>query len=92
LATRLSALTPAFLEFIPEELEPAILYVSERFQVSLHLCACGCREKTVLPFGSPQGWEYTREGDVVTFNPSIGNYQVPCRSHYYIHRNEIRWV
>lgn len=83
---------PEFVHFIPEELEQGILYVSERFAVSIHLCACGCGEKTVLPFGTPEGWGYDRDGDLVTFDPSIGNYQMPCRSHYYIRRNTVVWL
>jgi len=85
-------LTPQFVEFIPEVMEQGVLYVSEKYHVANHLCACGCGEQTVTHFNCLQGWGYSREGDLVTLDPSIGNHQMPCRSHYYIQRNAIVWL
>jgi hypothetical protein len=85
-------LTPRFVEYMPDTLEQGVLYVSERFQLAIHLCACGeCGIKTVTPFGSPQGWDYSYENGEVTLHPSIGNQQFPCRSHYWVRRNVIEW-
>jgi hypothetical protein len=78
--------------FIPETLEQGVLYVSEKYSVAIHLCACGCGEQTVTPFNCLEGWGYTRDQDLVTLNPSIGNHQMPCKSHYYIRRSEVVWV
>lgn len=86
-------LRPEFVFFIPEELAEGVLYVSEEFEVAIHRCACGCGEKVVTPLCVPQGgWTLTRAGDTVTLSPSIGNYQIPCRSHYWIERNTVRWA
>lgn len=86
------SLRAEFVEFVPDPLEQGILYVSEKYWVAIHLCACGCGGKTVTPLGEPQGWKYTREGDLVSLSPSIGNFQMPCHSHYFLERNQIRWV
>lgn len=80
-----------FVGIVPRPIEPGILYVSERFQTAIHSCACGCGLETVTPFSRPDDWQYTRDGDLVTLNPSIGNFQFPCKSHYYIEQNRVRW-
>lgn len=89
---RLIEILPVFVEFIPEKIEPGRIYISERFKTSSHLCACGCGELTVMPFGKG-GWQFTKEAEgKVTFQPSIGNWKFKCRSHYYITRNKINFV
>ena len=88
-----TSLRPEFVEFIPEVIEQGVLYVSEVYHVAIHLCACGCGEHTVTPFNCLQGWTYKREeGDLVTLDPSIGNFQMPCRSHYWVRCNEVVWT
>lgn len=87
-------LRPLFVDFIPETLEQGVLYVSERFETAIHLCACGwCKEKTVTPFHDGQsGWRYMRdEQNRITLFPSIGNQNMPCKSHYWLRNNEIVW-
>jgi hypothetical protein len=34
----------------------------------------------------------TFDGDLVSLSPSIGNWQFPCRSHYWIRENAIVWA
>jgi hypothetical protein len=70
---------------IPEE---GLLYVDPRY-IS-HRCPCGCGRTLLLPITGPNGWTLTREGDLVTMNPSILNH--PCGAHYFIRRNEIVFV
>ncbi len=77
-------------EYIPKELCSGILYVSQRFQVAAHLCACGCKSKVVTPLGDCE-WEFTEKNGKPTLSPSIGNWQIPCRSHYWITNGEIIW-
>ena len=93
---RFEELKPEFVYYMPEVLQEGILYISEEFKTSIHLCACGeCKMKTVLPFYSEvldMGWHYTKENENITFRPSIGNWQFPCRSHYYITGNKIEWL
>lgn len=57
----------------------------------MHLCACGCRTKVVTPISSTE-WRLIYDGESVSLYPSIGNWQFPCQSHYWIRRNEIRWA
>lgn len=80
-----------FVEYIPEVLEDGMLYISMRFGVAIHLCACGCRLKTVTPFSTVHDWKLTYDGKTVTLHPSISNYQYDCKSHYWIKNNIIEW-
>src|SRR5581483_9243138 len=41
---------------------------------------------------SPPEWHLTWDGDTVSLYPSVGNWQFPCRSHYWIRRNRIVWA
>lgn len=86
----MSALRPEFVEFIPQILEPGVLYISERYHTASHLCACGCGEKVVTPL-TPAGWALTYQDGCVSLYPSIGNWNYACRSHYWILRNAIVW-
>lgn len=79
-----------FVDSTPAELEDGIIYVSVRFRVVVHLCACGCKNKVVTPL-RPAKWRLTFDGDSISLLPSIGNWQFPCRSHYLIVRDKIQW-
>ena len=80
-----------FVDLIPDTIEDGVLYVSVMYATALHLCCCGCRLEVVTPL-SPTDWSLTFDGDTVSLRPSIGNYSFPCRSHYFIERNRIRWA
>ncbi|MEK6782184.1 MAG: DUF6527 family protein [Bacteroidota bacterium] len=77
-------------QYLPKELEPGVLYVSEEFGVAGHLCPCGCGSKIITPLG-PTEWSFTEYDEKPTLCPSIGNWQLPCRSHYWITDGEIEW-
>ncbi len=77
---------------IPEELQPGILYVSLPFGTATHLCPCGCESVVVTPLAGERAWQIDIEGDLATLSPSIGNFQIPCRSHYWIRDNEVHWA
>jgi hypothetical protein len=79
------------VRYIPRTLEQGLLYVSEEFAVAAHLCACGCGNKVVTPLG-PAEWAVSERNGVPTLHPSIGNWQLPCRSHYLIIDGRIRWA
>ncbi len=83
-------LKPEFVEFIPKDIEDDILYISIRFRTAVHLCACGCGNKTVTRF-SPRDWKLTFDGKTVSLFPSIGNWSFPCQSHYWIKKNKVIW-
>jgi len=78
------------VEFMPTQLEPGVLYVSEKYRTSAHLCACGCGEKVRTQLGN-LGWRFTKGRAGPTLYPSIGNWQKPCRSHYFIRDGRIHW-
>lgn len=80
-----------FVEFMPDELEQGIIYISLEYGSVIHLCACGCGEEVNTPL-SPTGWKLTYNGKVVTLHPSIGNWSYDCRSHYWIQNGEIVWA
>lgn len=79
------------VHFMPKDLVPGILYVSQEFGTAAHLCACGCGSKVRTPLG-PTAWSVkeTRRGP--TLWPSVGNWQKPCQSHYLIVRGEVIWA
>lgn len=83
-------LEPEFVEFIPEVPQDGTLYISRKYATAVHKCCCGCGNKVVTPL-SPTGWRLTVRGKYVTLYPSIGNWSFPCRSHYYIRRNQVIW-
>ena len=80
-----------FVEFIPDKLENGILYVSMAYATVLHKCCCGCGNEVVTPL-SPSGWQLTFDGKTISLYPSIGNWSLPCRSHYWIRKNEVKWA
>jgi hypothetical protein len=74
---------------MPRQLEHGFLYVSEEFEVAGHLCACGCGEKVITPLGQA-GWSFEDAADGPTLTPSIGSWQLPCKSHYWITGGRVR--
>lgn len=85
-----------FCEFFPEKLHYGVLYVSEECECSTHLCPCGCGNKVHIPISvtehSDMDWTYKREGDLVTFNPSLLNKHCPNKAHYFVRANKIVWT
>lgn len=79
------------VHYMPKELEPGVLYVSEEFGAAAHLCACGCGAKVRTPLG-PTEWSFEETACGPSLSPSVGNWQQACQSHYWIDRGEIRWA
>lgn len=79
-----------FVEFIPEELEDGVLYISLVYGSVVHKCACGCGNEVNTPL-SPIDWKITFNGETVTLKPSIGNWSFDCKSHYWIVNNVVKW-
>lgn len=78
------------VHYMPKELAPGVLYVSEVFGIAVHLCPCGCGSKIRTPLG-PTEWTLKETRSGPTLRPSIGNWQIPCQSHYWITEGEIMW-
>jgi len=86
-----TTITPVFVDFIPEELDEGVIYISEAYKTIVHRCCCGCGHEVVTPL-SPVDWQLKQEGKLVTIRPSIGNWNYPCQSHYLITRNKVEWA
>jgi hypothetical protein len=79
------------VRFMPDSFEPGVLYVSEQYRTSQHLCACGCGAKIRTPLG-PTEWTLTDTEDRPTLSPSVGNWQQTCQSHYLIKGGAVIWA
>jgi hypothetical protein len=88
---RLKAIRPEFVEFIPEDLEEGVLYISVPYATASHKCACRCGSLVVTPI-RPASWALTWDGESVSLYPSIGNWSFPCQSHYWVDHSRIVWA
>lgn len=88
---RINRLTPEFVDFIPEQPAPGVLYISKRYATALHLCCCGCGQEVVTPL-NPAKWQLRENNGAVTLTPSIGSWSLPCQSHYLIIDSQVRWA
>jgi hypothetical protein len=77
-----------FVERIPRSLEPGVLYISMEYATAAHCCACGCAEEVITPL-TPTDWKMTFDGETISLWPSVGNWQLACRSHYVIESGQI---
>jgi hypothetical protein len=77
-----------FVHYIPEQLEPGVIYISMDYATAAHSCCCGCGEQVITPF-TPTDWKLTFDGETVSLWPSIGNWNFRCRSHYIIRNSRI---
>lgn len=89
----INSVIPVYCNEIPRDLEEGNIYISKEFHIAIHLCACGCGEKTVTPLIAGE-WAMTENvlGEI-TLRPSIGNFkgENPYHAHYYITDNKINW-
>jgi hypothetical protein len=86
-----SELEHEFVVSLPDELEPGILYISLEFGAVAHLCCCGCGNQVYTPL-KPNRWRLTFDGEAIWLYPSIGNWDFPCESHYWIYGSKVRWA
>jgi hypothetical protein len=78
------------VHYMPNDLQPGILYVSQEFNIAIHLCACGCGSKIKTPLGYTD-WTLKIINNHPSLYPSIGNWQQSCQSHYFIRNGNIVW-
>lgn len=79
-----------FVEEIPASLDEATLYISTRYRTVVHLCVCGCGYEAITPL-APGRWRLVFDGKTISLAPSIGNWSLPCQSHYWITRSHVQW-
>lgn len=88
---RQTALRLQLVEFIPEQLEEGVLYVSQRYRTAMHRCCCGCGNEVVTPLG-PAAWTLDVVDGAATLYPSVGNWSLACRSHYLVRSGRVVWA
>jgi hypothetical protein len=88
---KVDALSPEFVDHVPDDKVDGVLYISIPFATAIHRCCCGCGNVVVTPL-SPVDWRLTYDGETVSLYPSIGNWGFPCQSHYWISQNRVEWA
>lgn len=99
---RIDEIKPVLVMELPKsvnDMKHGILYLKHNEDdtyESFHLCPCGCGEPVYLLYGG-KGWNITlsingRGLKSVTISPSVGCFDFPCKSHYFIRENKIIWV
>lgn len=74
-----------------KDMKENVIYISDEFKVSGHKCMCGCGSLTIMPLGNNE-WNYEIKNNKLTMWPSVGNYQMPCKSHYIIQNGGANFV
>jgi hypothetical protein len=74
----------------PKALCPGVLYYSEEFKTSRHVCACGCGDIIKLPIDHMHH-RITEAAHGPTLRPSVGNWDV-CDAHYYVTDGQVEWL
>jgi hypothetical protein len=84
----IESLTPKFVKRFPADLEDGEIYIAMEYGTAVHKCCCGCGSKVITPFG-PTDWKLLYDGDTISLHPSIGNWNFPCQSHYWVRSNRV---
>lgn len=77
------------VQYMPTQFEPGILYVAEEFKAAAHLCACGCGSIVRTPLNR---WTLIETEQGPSLQPSVGNWEERCQSHYWIEGGNVRWA
>ena len=83
--------THEFVEFIPDDLKEGTIYISLKYCTVVHRCCCGCGREVVTPL-SLTAWKLIFDGETVSLYPSIGSWNLPCQSHYFITKSKVIWA
>ena len=76
---------------IPEPLQMGTLYVNPQGTRAHHLCACGCSQRVMTPLNEIE-WKLTGSDDRPSLHPSVGNWNLDCRSHYILKEGRVCWA
>jgi hypothetical protein len=93
MSRRVTSFTPEFVDSFPtvDYMTPGVLYISMKYGMASHRCACGCGNEVTTKF-SRIDWKLEYDGESVSLYPSIGNWGFPCQSHYWIRGNHVQWA
>ena len=89
--TRHEQIRHEFVEETPAHLQEGVLYVSVAHRIAAHSCFCGCGSEVITAI-APTQWELLFDGATVSLYPSISNWVLECKSHYWVMRNTVNWV
>ena len=81
----------SFVDIMPDKLDEGTLYVCMQYATSAHNCFCACGREVVTPI-HPTKWKLTFDGISVSLFPSIGNWSLGCKSHYWLQDGRIMWA
>jgi Family of unknown function (DUF6527) len=87
---RVAAFRPVVVDIVPDRLDEGVLYISLKYKTALHKCACGCGNEVVTPLG-PTDWRLSEASGRISLWPSVGSWNLPCRSHYWIRQDAVAW-
>lgn len=90
-SSRSTRVNHQFVRNLPDDLAEGIVYISIEYATVAHKCFCGCRREVITPL-SPTDWRLIYDGQTISLDPSIGNWNYPCQSHYWIEENRVRWA
>lgn len=76
---------------IPGQLARGMLYVNPQGNRAHHLCACGCGQRVLTPLNDLE-WELSGSDKEPSLHPSVGNWNLDCKSHYILRRGRVRWA
>lgn len=88
---RLRTVSHAFVDNIPKVLDEGVVYISIQYGTAVHRCCCGCGNEVVTPL-TPVDWSVIYNGETISLDPSVGNWSLDCRSHYWITRGRVDWA
>lgn len=77
------------VEKTPKELEEGVVYLNVEYELATLKCACGCGHKVVLLY--PDGHSVIDDGGYATIYPSVGVWDAPCRSHFFVTQGQVEW-
>ena len=87
----MTTLTHRFVQVVPAQIDEGVVYISIEYATAIHKCCCGCGNEVVTPL-SPTDWELIFNGKTISLYPSVGNWSLPCQSHYWIANDSVRWA
>lgn len=76
-------------------MEHGVMYIVDDSPYVQFACPCGCGNDVMLPTNKHQagyhGWAFAENDGKVTLSPSVFSTGLPCKSHYFIRKNQIDW-
>jgi hypothetical protein len=88
---RTDSLVIVMVDRVPSDTAEGTLYVAAERGLAIHRCCCGCGFEVVTKL-SPTAWHLEVDGDRPSLYPSIGNWGLPCQSHYIVHKGRVIWA